>query len=530
MTDRYQIKEKIGQGGLGEVYVALDTQLQRAVALKRVRAAEGQSPEDVLREAKVLSALQHPNILTVFDVGQDAAGPFVITELLRGETLEQVVARERLGYEGFRLLATQTLEGLVAAQAMNLVHRDLKPGNLMVIRHASGQFQVKILDFGLAKFSRQASRQTEDQEAGIMGSIHFMAPEQFERLPLDGRTDLYALGCIFYHALSGRHPFDGDTPAVIMAAHLAHHVTPLGEHRSDLPPWMCDWVMWFINRHPGNRPPNAQEALDTFLRQSAAWDAAMQAAPLAAVAAKVGSATAPVPPVAPVAAAIRPPGTTPVRVAARPAMATAVRAHPTARVAHRPKPKPLWLLYGLPTVLLAVGVYGLWQMKVTQDAAMAAVARDGALTTDDLVFPEAPDPAALKGLAVGDGSTPLTIDQARIVGTKARRRSSISAIGYWSSTDTRVVWDVVITKPGEFEVLVTQSVEDDKTGGRYEVLLAGARAGGQAQRTQTRDQFIEVSLGTVKVDKKGPTTLEIRPTEVIGTSLMNLGGVTLRRK
>lgn len=528
MSDRYQIKEKIGQGGLGEVYVAVDTQLQREVALKRVRAAEGQSPEDVLREAKVLSALQHPNILTVFDVGQDATGPFVITELLRGETLEQVVGRQPLSYDEFRLMAMQTLEGLVAAQAMNLVHRDLKPGNLMVVRHASGRFQVKILDFGLAKFSRQASRQTEDQQAGIMGSIYFMAPEQFERAPLDGRTDLYALGCIFYFALTGKNPFEGDTPPVIMASHLAHHVTPLGQQRPDLPPWACDWVMWFINRRPADRPSNAQEALDTFQQQSAAWEAAMQAAPLAAAAAM---AAAPPPPVAlapPVVVVPHPTG--PVRVAARPATAPIARGQESVRRVRRQKPKPLWLLYGLPTLLVAAAGYGLWQMNLKQEAARAASERDDRLTTDDLVFPEPEKTEEVKGLVVGDGSTPLPLDQARIVGKKARERTSIKAIGYWSSSDTRVVWDIVFTKPGEYEVVVIQSLEHEKMGGRYEVAVAGSKVSGEAKKTPGKDQFIEVSLGTVQVAKKGPTTLEMWPTEVIGTSLMNLGGVTLRRK
>ncbi|MFN0128710.1 MAG: serine/threonine protein kinase [Verrucomicrobiales bacterium] len=522
MSDRYQIKEKIGQGGLGEVYVAVDTQLQREVALKRVRAAEGQSPEDVLREAKVLSALQHPNILTVFDVGQDVTGPFVITELLRGETLEQVVVRQPLGYEEFRLMAIQTLEGLVAAQAMNLVHRDLKPGNLMVVRHASGRFQVKILDFGLAKFSRHASRQTEDQQAGIMGSIYFMAPEQFERVPLDGRTDLYALGCIFYFSLTGKNPFDGDTPPVIMASHLAHHVTPLGQMRPDLPPWACDWVMWFINRRPADRPHNAQEALDTFQKQSAAWEAAMQAAPLAAAAAM---AAAPPPPVA-----VAPHPTGPVRVGARPATAPIARGQEAVRRGRRQKPKPLWLLYGLPTVLVAAAGYGLWRMNLNQEAVRKSSEPGRILTPDDLVFPEPEESEEVKGLAVGDGSTPLAIDQARIVGTKARRRTSIKAIGYWSSSDTRVVWDIVFTKSGEYEVVVIQSLEHEKMGGRYQVSVAGSKVSGEAKKTPNKDQFIEVSLGTVQVAKKGPTTLEMWPTEVIGTSLMNLGGVTLRRK
>lgn len=528
MTDRYQLREKIGQGGLGEVFVALDTQLQREVALKRVRAAEGQSPDDVLKEAQVLSALQHPNILTVFDVGKDETGPFVITELLRGETLEQVVARSPLHYDEFRLMAIQTLEGLVAAQSMNLVHRDLKPSNLMVVRHASGRFQIKILDFGLAKFSRQASRQTEDQQAGIMGSIFFMAPEQFERHPLDGRTDLYALGCIFFFALTGRNPFEGETAPVVMAAHLAHHVTPLGKLRPDLAPWACDWVMWFINRQPTDRPASAQEALDNFQKQSQAWEAAMQAAPLAAAMAAT-SPTLPPPPATagpPVPTESSPTGRSALRSAA-----TGARGKDTARVARRAKSKPVWLLYGLPTLVTLGMAYWFWQSKSDREAAAVAAARqDSRFTVEDLVFPDAADPATLKGLAVGDGTTPMNIDQARIVGTKARRRSSIKAIGYWSNPDTRIVWDVVMTKTGDYEVLVTQSLDDAKMGGRYEVTLAGSTVAGEAQKTPGKEQFAEVNLGTLKVVKKGPATLEMRPTQVIGTSLMNLGGVSLRKK
>jgi len=552
MTDRYQIKEKIGQGGLGEVFLAIDTQLQREVALKRVRAGDGHSPDDVLREAKVLSSLQHPNILTVFDVGQDQAGPFVITELLRGETLEQVVARGALPYPEFRLMVIQTLEALVAAQAMNLIHRDLKPGNLMFVRHASGRFQVKVLDFGLAKFSRKASRQTEDQQSGIMGSIHFMAPEQFERLPLDGRTDLYALGCIYYFALSGRHPFEGETAPVVMASHLAHHVVALGQYRPDLPPWACDWVMWLISRHPADRPTSAQEALDTFQRQSQAWEAALQAAPLAAAAvaaSAVTTATTSLPPAfrqaaAAAAATARVAGP----VTGRPAGGMTARSSERPAAVERPKPGktgdtgktgrsgkegktiPVWW-YAVPTLVTMGLLYGWWRSRDGAGAASGAGARPGsALTVEDLALPEVEEAALVNGLVVGEGSTPLSIDQARIIGSKARRRASIKAIGYWSSPDTRVVWEIFVSKPGDYEVLVTQSVEDDKMGGKYEVSLAGVTVAGASQRTATKEQFAEVVVGTLTVAKKGPARLEMRPTEVIGTSLMNLGGVTLRRK
>ena len=403
MNERYQIKERIGHGGLGEVFIALDTQLQREVALKRMKAAEGQSPDDLIKEAKVLSALQHPNILTVFDLGQDEQGAFVITELLRGETLEQVITRGPLRYEDFRQMALQSLEGLVAAQALNLIHRDLKPGNLMVTWHASGKFQVKILDFGLAKFSQQASRQTEDQEAGIMGSIFYMAPEQFERQPLDGRTDLYALGSIFYFSLTGKNPFDGDTAPVVMGAHLTHRVTPLIQVRPDLPPWVCDWVMWFINRDPADRPSSAQEALDAFQQQAAAWDAAVQAAPLAAAAAR---ASAP-----PASAVVSVPGRS-ARDALRATGRTQGVRRPTSSVpAHGAKRS--WLVFALPTLLAAAALYGLWQWKRAQDAARALEAGDVGLTIDSIRFPDSPAPTvAVKGIPVGAGTTPLPLSQA----------------------------------------------------------------------------------------------------------------------
>ena len=271
MSPRYAVKGKIGTGGLGEVYLATDTQLNRDVALKRVKPPESGSAEglqqDLIREARTLSSLQHPHIVTIYDVGQDALGPFVVMELLKGETLDQVIERGAMTVDDFKEVVIQSLEGMIAAQEMGLVHRDLKPGNLMVIWLASGKFQIKILDFGLAKFSRTATRQTEDHEEGIMGSIFFMAPEQFERLPLDARTDMYSLGCIFYQILTTRYPFDGQTGPEVMVSHLQHHVRHLEEMRPDLPVWLADWVMWLISRDMEARPSDARIALEFFRAQ-----------------------------------------------------------------------------------------------------------------------------------------------------------------------------------------------------------------------------------------------------------------------
>ncbi|MED5584848.1 MAG: protein kinase [Verrucomicrobiota bacterium] len=272
MSERYQIKEKIGQGGLGAVYRAVDSQLKREVALKRLLPPEdseaslmdSDAAEQLLKEATTLSALQHPNIVTVYDVGKDAQGAFVVMEFLKGETFDKTVERGALTEKDFRNVVLQTMEALSAAHHAGVVHRDLKPSNLMVNWLPSGKFQIKILDFGLAKFSRQPAAQTIDQGDAILGSIYFMAPEQFERAPLDARTDLYSIGALYHYCLTGKYPFDGESAPQVMAAHLQNRVTPLAKLRPDLPEWMSDWVMWLISLSPSDRPAGAQDALDRF--------------------------------------------------------------------------------------------------------------------------------------------------------------------------------------------------------------------------------------------------------------------------
>ena len=280
MNPRYEIRETIGQGGLGSVHRAYDTQLQRDVAMKRVLTTGQGTPEEVhaageklIAEAQTLSTLNHPNIVTVFDVGQDEDGGFVVMELLKGETLDETVERGVLTSDDFREVVYQTMEGLVAAQDKDVIHRDIKPTNIMLIWQASGRFQLKILDFGLAKFSKSPSVQTMDQDEAVMGSIFFMAPEQFERAELDARTDLYQMGCVYYNALTGQYPFNGETAPQVMNAHLQHKVVPIDQLRPDLPPTVAQWVMWLINRDIESRPTNAKEALKYFPKESEALPA-----------------------------------------------------------------------------------------------------------------------------------------------------------------------------------------------------------------------------------------------------------------
>lgn len=268
MNDRYEIREQIGRGGLGVVYRAFDTHLDREVAIKRVLVASGEPIEELtqalMQEAKVLSALNHPNIVTVHDIGVDEEGPFVVMELLNGDTLDNIIERATLPFADFERFATQALEGMIAAQSVHLVHRDIKPANIMLVWQPCGKFQVKILDFGLAKFSRKPTTQTVDHSDSILGSIYFMAPEQFERIPLDGRTDIYSLGAVFYYTLTGRYPFDGENAVDVMVAHLSHIMTPLRDYRPDLPDSVGAWIETLVARKMEDRPADAQAALNAW--------------------------------------------------------------------------------------------------------------------------------------------------------------------------------------------------------------------------------------------------------------------------
>lgn len=272
MEERYEIREKIGHGGLGSVYKAYDTRMNREVAIKRIATGDdikADATEQLNKEAGALASLQHPHIVTVYDVGSDDEGPYVVMELITGKTLDELVESAPLTWQDFHELALQSQEALIAAQELGLVHRDLKPGNLMLNWLPSGKFQVKIVDFGLAQLVGQPSIEELDKSDSIFGSIFFMAPEQFERAAVDSRTDMYAIGAVYYHSLTGTYPFNGKTGHDVMTAHLEHQVIPLEQVRPDLPRWVCDWVMWHINRNPADRPESARDSLKIFLLNDA---------------------------------------------------------------------------------------------------------------------------------------------------------------------------------------------------------------------------------------------------------------------
>ena len=264
--ERYEILERLGAGGIGAVYRGFDRQLRRQVAIKRLmnreEFADAAAAEAAVRkEAGALAALRHPNVVTVFDVAADEDGVFIVMELLEGSDLAQWQQQEKLTPADFLEIAQQLLEALIAAHEQGILHRDIKPENIRVQRAATGRIHVKLIDFGLARVSHVAMKQTVDQSGSVLGSVYYMAPEQFLRQPLDARTDLYALGCVLYEVLAKRRAFDADNMAAVMKRHLNHDLTPLKELRPDTPEGICQWVESLLSLEPRSRPADAKTAL-----------------------------------------------------------------------------------------------------------------------------------------------------------------------------------------------------------------------------------------------------------------------------
>lgn len=260
---RYSIQRRLGAGGEAYIFLAFDSVLNRWVAIKRIHdrgtLSIPLSETAAVREATHLASLQHPNIVTVHDILATDDEVLVVMEYLPGQNVDEI--EDPMDAPFFIDFAGQCLRGLAAAHAVGIVHRDIKPGNIMLAAQPSGGFQVKILDFGLAKVIDAPTLQTMDHSGALMGSIFMMSPEQLEGHPIDHRTDLYSLGCVFYKALTRRNPFEGKSVPAVAAAHLSHDHKPLGTLRPDLPRPLVRWVEHLFARDPGDRPSTAAEAL-----------------------------------------------------------------------------------------------------------------------------------------------------------------------------------------------------------------------------------------------------------------------------
>ena len=232
---RYEIRSKIGEGGMGEVYLATDTELNRSVALKilpETLAANQQRLQRFIQEARAASALNHPHILTIYEVGTIGDSRFIATEFIDGETLRQHMS-QGLKLSAALEIAIETAGALSAAHAAGIIHRDIKPENIMVRRDG----YVKVLDFGLAKLSETASATTDPEAATramvntadgmVMGTANYMSPEQAKGTRVDARTDIWSLGAMLYEMVAGQVPFSGDTPTETISFILLKEPAPL---------------------------------------------------------------------------------------------------------------------------------------------------------------------------------------------------------------------------------------------------------------------------------------------------------------
>ncbi len=241
---RYEIRSHLGAGGMGEVYLAQDTQLERTVALKILPtdvASDQQRMQRFVQEARSASALNHQNIITIYEIGQTDAVHFIATEFIDGVTLRQRMTGARLRLGDALDVGVQVAAALSAAHAAGIAHRDIKPENIM-LRHDG---YVKVLDFGLAKpTERQASLvDTEAQTkmlvntspGMVMGTVSYMSPEQTRGFALDARTDIWSLGVVLYEMVAGRVPFAGETTSDVIVAVLDRDPLPLSEYLPDAP-------------------------------------------------------------------------------------------------------------------------------------------------------------------------------------------------------------------------------------------------------------------------------------------------------
>ena len=245
----YRVTGRLGAGGMGEVYLAEDTRLGRKVALKVLLAHFTRDQERVRRfqqEARAASALNHPNIVTIYEIGEVASRQFIVTEVIEGQTLRRHLADAEIGLAEALEIAIQIASALSAAHASGIVHRDIKPDNVMI--RADGI--VKVLDFGLAKLTELQSGNVgpasllNTQEGLVMGTTHYMSPEQARGLPVDARTDIWSLGVVLYEMIGGHLPFGGATNSDVIASILGREPTNLSKHAPEVP----TQVEWVVNK------------------------------------------------------------------------------------------------------------------------------------------------------------------------------------------------------------------------------------------------------------------------------------------
>src|SRR5512139_3727538 len=269
----YEVTALIGAGGMGEVYKAKDTRLDRSVAIKVLPShvsADADRRARFAREAKTIAGLNHPHICTLHDVGETDGTTYLVMEHLTGETLAQRLEKGPLPLEQALTVATEIADALSAAHRQGIIHRDLKPGNVMLTKAGT-----KLLDFGLAKLKAHgeqpaaahlASAPTQSTpltgEGTIVGTLRYMAPEQLEGKPADARTDLWALGAILYEMVTGKRAFEGTSAASLITAIMSVEPAPVSTLQPLTPSGVDRLVRRCLAKTPDDRWDSAHDAGD----------------------------------------------------------------------------------------------------------------------------------------------------------------------------------------------------------------------------------------------------------------------------
>lgn len=266
LISHYRIRRKLGEGGMGRVYLAEDTRLERKAAIKLLSPQFTSDPERLARfrrEAKMVASLNHPNIVTIYSIEESDQGPLLAMELIEGRTLHEIIPQRGLPLREFFDIAEPMADALSAAHQQGVTHRDLKPANVMV----DNDGRVKVLDFGLAKLLDEPSTPGSDSppsvpglsDGRIMGTVHYMSPEQIVGKEVDHRSDIFSLGVVLYEMATGSRPFKGDSFHTAMTSVLHDKPAPVTELNANLPWHLARIINLCLEKDPRDRFQTASD-------------------------------------------------------------------------------------------------------------------------------------------------------------------------------------------------------------------------------------------------------------------------------
>ena len=264
IKERYEITQLLGEGGMSYVYKATDKQLQRTVAIKTLKPTyveQEKFVERFKREAQTAANLNHPNIVQIFDWGIGDE-PFFVMEYIEGNTLTSIIANKKtISMNDILFIGAQVASGLQAAHSKGLVHRDIKPGNIMI----TPEGKVKVTDFGIVSLQNEESDITKT--GSILGTASYISPEQAQGKPVSKESDLYSLGTVLYELITGRPPFEGDTPIATATKHITDKPQKLSHFRANIPKGVENAVLKLLHKYPKDRFKNAEDLRAILLQQ-----------------------------------------------------------------------------------------------------------------------------------------------------------------------------------------------------------------------------------------------------------------------